>query len=652
MKKLLLSLLLGAAFIPAFADEPATTEFSYCQSDNSIYMGDGLVLTYDANVGVAIRIPHNALSKYNGGRIVGFKFGAADGSKDHEIHAFLRQGSLTGENVASTTDYVSFEKFNGYYGALTDVLFDKGWTIPENLEEDMFLGLYTSQPANKHIIGIAGNTQTAPDNSVFIAETDNLSITEPDNWIDIKSVVPYGNNVALKAIIELPSENYSGALQIVDAFMPNICPVGTPTNVYFFLRNDGTTPISSFELTLKYGEETASKTITIDGNPMPLGFESNNRSPIKIPVNVLGTGKHTLSITKVNGEENNALEKDSSVDFDLIGVPAQEAMKHIRRPLYEYYCSETDYQSGINEKDAVIPSLQDFKGRVTYLPQHTSDKFAQNPIDTPAFIEGENTTIELSDADRWAIKLSSENINMVKIPSACIDRVIKMENIELSGKNTVDNPICIGTPYPQANAYFMPEALNTPTFASVELENEFNPETHIATIKASGTIADLLPEGEKAKLSIFVVEETIWSESQEFPETSGIEERFPGGMFDHYRVVRETITDFWGETLEPGSDFVKTFSVELDNPAWNTDHMLVIAVIQRPETNHFLKMDVLNTAEEPLTQTYKESYGESGISQIETSRPVGGGIFDLQGRRLTTPVRGINIINGKKILVK
>ena len=76
--------------------------------------------------------------------------------------------------------------------------------------------------------------------------------------------------------------------------------------------------------------------------------------------------------------------------------------------------------------------------------------------------------------------------------------------------------------------------------------------------------------------------------------------------------------------------------------------MKVIAVVQRPETNSYLKLDVLNSAEEPLTKTYVES----GISEIEGSARISTSIYDLQGRRLSAPQPGINIINGKKILVK
>lgn len=44
--------------------------------------------------------------------------------------------------------------------------------------------------------------------------------------------------------------------------------------------------------------------------------------------------------------------------------------------------------------------------------------------------------------------------------------------------------------------------------------------------------------------------------------------------------------------------------------------------------------------------------GDSSIEEISTPSNEPDVIFDLQGRRLTSPAKGINIINGKKVLVK
>lgn len=42
----------------------------------------------------------------------------------------------------------------------------------------------------------------------------------------------------------------------------------------------------------------------------------------------------------------------------------------------------------------------------------------------------------------------------------------------------------------------------------------------------------------------------------------------------------------------------------------------------------------------------------TGISKISTEQPKASVIYDLQGRKLREPQKGVNIINGKKIFVK
>ncbi|MDE6146233.1 MAG: hypothetical protein K2F96_08140, partial [Muribaculaceae bacterium] len=48
----------------------------------------------------------------------------------------------------------------------------------------------------------------------------------------------------------------------------------------------------------------------------------------------------------------------------------------------------------------------------------------------------------------------------------------------------------------------------------------------------------------------------------------------------------------------------------------------------------------------------KDKGDDSSIDEISVVAPAVQGIYDLSGRKLSAPVRGINIINGKKVLVK
>ena len=51
-----------------------------------------------------------------------------------------------------------------------------------------------------------------------------------------------------------------------------------------------------------------------------------------------------------------------------------------------------------------------------------------------------------------------------------------------------------------------------------------------------------------------------------------------------------------------------------------------------------------------ITLTYTN--GETGISEVKGENGKVKGIYDLQGRKVENPTKGIYIIDGKKVLVK
>lgn len=656
MKKLLLSAFFAAIGLTAAA-EGSQIYLGDSKDDPFVYMGDGLAIEEDSNIGVAIRISSRQLQAYPGAKIIGLHVAAAQDAHELEIEAFLcnglvkRDGSFQqGETLASTTDYITWDSYGpgGIYGKWSDVLFDEPWTIPSDPKEirsDVFFGLYTFAEAKKQIIGTSWKTQSVNAKTAYVAVSDDLENKKPTNWLDITAIpYIYVNNVCVCAIVELPEENLNSALAFQAVFMPNVNIVNKPAKAYVFLANEGPTEIKSFEITTTYGDTQTPYSYTFEDSPMPIGYVSENRAPIEIKVPVMGTGKHTLTITKVNGEENYADPDGISHEFNLIALTTDQAEEHIRRPLVEQYLSEDNYLSGTYQDDVILPSLEPFKDRCVYLPHHANDKFGLNGVDVPALVGGEQSFITLTDGDRLFIGLHGD-INKTYLPAQTIDRSIQMENILLSGKT--DAPVG-PTLYPMAIQKIMPGALSVPTFGTVYIDSKYDAETGLVDITASGSVADVLPEGEKAHLTIYLIEENIESDSQEFPEDASIEEKYPDGKFVHSRVIRQNVTDANGVEIEPG-DFVKTFpGIEIDNPKCVIDHMKVIALLHRPNTNDCLQRDVINSTEEPMADTYEES----GIASVAVERTEAGHIFDLQGRRLESPVRGINIINGKKILVK
>ena len=658
MKKLLLSALLAVGTLSnVYATDILIGD---AKDDTYVYAADGLMNTNNANMGIAIRIPARTLQAYPGATIKGLQIAAGDGVDELAIEAFLSKGSLTdgkltlSEPETSQTGYIGWipNPAIPYTGLWDHIMFDQPYKIPEaaDVKFDLYFGIYMSVEANKYVLGVSSYNQSVSKNKIYLAESYDLDVKKPDNWEDITTIpFIFNNNIAICAIVELPDEVNTNAMAIQTAYAPSFGILDNTVKSYIYFTNDGPTPISSFELTTTFEDSESVQTYNFGEDQeawMPIGYVPGNRDAMEIPLPVMGSGVHTMTITKVNGEENLADAETTKHEFTIIGIPQDEAAKHHRRPVVEEYMAEDDHKSGVYQDDIILPSLEPYKGLMTYLPQHSNDKFGQNPMDTPAIVNGAQTTFTLTDADRLFIGLEG-NINFVQLPSQTIDRSIQMEEIVLAGKAT---SVVTATLYPQAMIYYMNEALNTPTFASVELSNSYNASARTLSVEASGSIADVLPAGEKATMTLYLIEEGVVSDSQEFPDDSKIPEMYPDGTFTHARVVRQMITPFEGEVLEPG-EFTKNYNIEIENPRWEANHMKVVAIIQRPMTNDNLNRNIINSAEEPISPDYEE-FEFSSIEQIEAPSAAAAGIYDLQGRRLNAPIRGINIINGKKILVK
>ncbi|MDE6536110.1 MAG: Omp28-related outer membrane protein [Muribaculaceae bacterium] len=655
MKKLLLSALFAAgALTNAFG---ANILIGDAKDDAHVYVGEGLSYDKDANMGVALRIPARTLQAYAGAKIVGLQIAAGQDVKELEIDAFLSKGQIKDGTLVLSEPELAQSGWIGWiqnessqmYGDWDHLMFTDPYTIPaaSDIKFDLYFGFYMSIQAHKYVLGISALNQSIGKNKVYITASEDLSVKKPDTWQDITTIPGITNgNIAVCAIVELPEEVSTNAMSFQTVYTPHIGLLDNTVNSYVYLTNDGPTEITSFEVTTTHGDQSVAQVYNFpDDEPMPIGYVAGNRQAMPIPVPVLGTGAHTMTITKVNGEENLADPEAAKHEFNIIGVSEDEAKKHRRRPVVEQYLAEDNHKSGVYQDDIILPSLEPYKGYCTYLPQHSNDKFGQNPQDTPAFVNGQQTSFTLTDADRLFINLVGD-INMVQMPSQTIDRSIQMQEIVIAGKT---QSTVTSTLYPQAMIYYMNEALNTPTFASVELSNTYNANTNSLKVEASGSVADVLPAGEKARLVLYLIEEGVESDSQEFPDDPKIPEMYPDGIFTHARVVRQMITSFDGDELEPG-EFVKDYTIEIENPRWEANHMKVIAVVQRPMTNDLLECNIINSAEEPISPDYEE-FVFSSIDEIEATA-ASTGIYDLQGRRLTAPIRGINIINGKKILIK
>lgn len=611
-------------------------------NDWDIYVRTGIQFAADGDVDAAIRIPVNMLADYSGSKIIGIRLALGDDAKNLKTKAFMRIGSLTAADAATGEESYTFD------GKWQQILFNQEWTIPEGLEQDIYVGYSCSVPKSKFVVYTSMNKCAADPEQCYLRHSKLCP-----EWIDLTSdpSAKPNSNLTINALLQRPDGTYETVALLKDVIVNNVTYADEDNGALYVIHNDGGKDIT--KLTLKYtlGEETFTKTVTLN-SPLPSGQTANRG--IYLPFHSFGTGTHTVEITKVNGKDNGASQGNRARTVDVVSVPADVAEGYTRRPLYEYYCSEDDYNSGVVQDELVLPGLKQFKGRYTYLAQHSGfDKFAQNPKDVNAYVNGEPAVFTLSDADRLLIRTQGD-INKLYVPMASIDRAVILQNVMWLGRG---NGVFGHTLYPEAFIPVMEEALTIPTFAKIELTPTYDPASRMVTVKVTGDIASgVLPEHEVPYITLFLTEEGVKSDSQEFPQNAEIPNLYPDGIFTHHSVVRQTITPFDGIETPVGT-IDQTIQFEIENPRWDVNRMKIVGIIQRPATNDRWHTDVINSTEAPLTADY-EDYTEASISNVSANSDAPASFYDLSGRRLTTgrPAAGFYIIsNGtttKKVIVK
>lgn len=113
------------------------------------------------------------------------------------------------------------------------------------------------------------------------------------------------------------------------------------------------------------------------------------------------------------------------------------------------------------------------------------------------------------------------------------------------------------------------------------------------------------------------------------------------------------------EALEESAPFTATTASEIADSGFDNLWKLTLGQVGETEvTVAFRAYDqdnliVKGNQGEEAQSYFRLTYNtETGIVEISGVRPSDSAVYDLKGRRLNSPVHGINIINGKKVLVK
>jgi hypothetical protein len=391
----------------------------------------------------------------------------------------------------------------------------------------------------------------------------------------------------------------------------NIAELGSTRNAVMDFTNSGQNAVKSLELTFTNGEKSESKTVTL-GSAIAAG---KSVSKMAMPFVMLGSGETTVTVTKVNGNDNKASELSTSQVVKTIAVPDGVADAYVKRPIVDYFVSESEYRSPQYYDLILAPGLNPYRDRISLVCHHMNDQFMMG--------DDEDTQLALDMADG--------NKTKVYTPAMTVDRNVPLDlpAIWQAGSMT----------YGTVTEMFAPtiydEFLALPTFAAVNVDVNFDEASRHGSVTVSGDIAEeVLPEGENLYLTVYVTEDNVESDSQEMQDNDEADTLYPDGIYRHPALIRLQPTDIYGVEIKE-NNYSYSFDFTIDDETWKPADMKVVALLQRPQSNGVYERDVVNCAEAPLIVT--------GIKEV----------FAADGSRSTVEFAdGTIIVNGSTAGVK
>ena len=610
-------LLLGLAFagcLEAVAQSTTGKVYvGYAKYEDQIWEYDGLSLQFDAKVGCAIKLTKEMLAPYVGGTITGMRVGWDTSTQTGTYDGFVRK-DFNSENLSSGKKTVrySYSDTNPGWNDMTM----SSYEIPEDVDQ-LIVGFTTN--LKKNVCAIPTLYPHYTPNSCFLwVEGDNDAEGNP-NWVDMndKGILPI-------LLVIRDTKGTFNYVPVINLLTDNgIQCTEEASDVIMRVKNMGSQKINNIEVTSRQGEQSWSKTITAS-------IASGATSKIFLaPIYCFHTGDVELSITKVNNKE---LANPVTHIVNTIGIPRDVANQYTRRPLVEYYESENNYRSARYYDEYVKNPVTVKRNAITFVCQHLDDQF----------MTGED------DATSLAVQLCSGDSARVSIPAMTVDRAMATDNILFQMATSSTPMFDVLTQSSDAQGVFN-AAASRPTFVGLNVAGTLATDGETLTVDVGGDIAPgIMPEGEKLRLTVYLMESNVESDSQLFWNENEKEEY--AGVFTHPNIIREIMTPVEGISIEAGGTISESVETTLDSE-WNLENLYLVALVHRDGKLGGKHMHVFNTAIGEITEA--TGIASIGNEQLTTDNSV----FDLSGRKFSAEAnpslkKGLYIVNGKKVVIK
>lgn len=618
MKNIYFSILFGLfVAVPKVALAQGSTNGSvyvgYAKYDDQIWEYDGFSINRDTKVGCAILLTKEMLAPYAGGTIKSMRVGWDTSSQTGVYEGFVRN-TFNGENLSTGKATVRYNYSDSNPGWNTMKMSD--YVIPEGIEQ-LVVGFTTT--LKKDVCAIPKLYPINVPNSCFLWVDGDVDGDGQPLWVDMKE------QGTLPILLVIKDTNGSfNYVPVVTMMVQNGLGIsGEPGDCALRLRNGGSQTIRSLEVVSKQGEQSYSKKVTLSSS-IAAGKTSGT---FLVPLACFQSGDVEMSITKVNDTE---LAAPVTQTVNMIAVPKAVAQKYTRRPLMEYYESENNYRSPRYYDEFVGPMTESIRDKVTYVSQHLDDQF----------MTGED------DATALALKLCDNDSSAVGIPAMTIDRAMSTGNI-LVQMNTSKTPMFDVLADLGYFNQLMEAVLKVPTFVSVEAKGDIG-EGELGLVfsaEVTGEIADgVMPAGEKPRLTVYLMERDVHSDSQMFWTEKEKEESM--GEYVHANVIREILAD--GEELPENGSFSWNLADYEPDSQWDLNNLYIVAFVHRDGKLGGKNMHVFNSTEGEISLY-------SGITLLDHESGKNAAVYDLGGRKVAHKdalKKGVYIVNGKKIIVK
>lgn len=145
-------------------------------------------------------------------------------------------------------------------------------------------------------------------------------------------------------------------------------------------------------------------------------------------------------------------------------------------------------------------------------------------------------------------------------------------------------------------------------------------------------------------LTVYLLEYDVESADQDFSTPE--EQASYNGIYTNYNIIRENLTPLWGKKLDVASgDYSMNFTADVYED-YNPAKLKVIAFLNRGEENPYNERQVINSNEVEVGLP-------EAIEAVEAGKSAAGEVwYDLSGRKVLKPAKGIYVKNGKKFLIK